>query len=199
MQKRPTKTSITRTRLLDTAGELFQSQGFHATGLEEILKRSGTPKGSLYHYFPGGKDELAIETLRHVAGQLEQRMSAALCANRDPFKALKKLLEATAKSLADSDFRAGCPLASVTLDCGCDRDSIREACEQGFETWLKVFVQHLRTAGLSEARAKSIGTLFLASLEGGMILSRAQRSVEPLNAIARELARVIESSLAVER
>jgi AcrR family transcriptional regulator len=63
MQKRSTKTATTRTRLLDTAGQLFRCQGFHATGLDEVLKRSVTPKGSLYHYFPGGKDQLAIETL----------------------------------------------------------------------------------------------------------------------------------------
>jgi TetR/AcrR family transcriptional repressor of lmrAB and yxaGH operons len=196
MQKRSTKTATTRTQLLDTAGQLFRCQGFYATGLDEVLKRSGTPKGSLYHYFPGGKDQLAIETLGHFAAQLEQRMSALLSASSDPLKALRKFLLFTVKSLAESDFRDGCPIAAVTLDVASDRESIREACEAGFQTWLRVFVQHLRHAGLTETRAKSIATLFLASLEGGMILSRAQKSAAPLNAIANELVLVIQASLA---
>jgi TetR/AcrR family transcriptional repressor of lmrAB and yxaGH operons len=196
MQKRSTKTATTRTRLLDTAGQLFRCQGFHATGLDEVLKRSGTPKGSLYHYFPGGKDQLAIETLGHFAAQLEQRMSALLSSSSDPLKALRKFLLFTVKSLAESDFRDGCPIAAVTLDVASDRESIREACEAGFQTWLRVFVQHLSHAGLTETRAKSIATLFLASLEGGMILSCAQKSVAPLNAIAKELVLVIQASLA---
>jgi TetR/AcrR family transcriptional repressor of lmrAB and yxaGH operons len=196
MQKQSTKTATTRTRLLDTAGQLFRCQGFHATGLDEVLRRSGTPKGSLYHYFPGGKDQLAIEALSHVAAELEQRMSALLGSNSDPLKALRKLLQFTAKSLAESGFRDGCPIAAVTLDVASDRESIREACEAGFQTFLKVFVQHLRRAGLTEIRAKSLATLFLAALEGGLILSRAQKSVAPLNAIASELALVIQASLA---
>jgi TetR/AcrR family transcriptional repressor of lmrAB and yxaGH operons len=196
MQKRSTKTATTRMRLLDTAGQLFRCQGFHATGLDEVLRRSGTPKGSLYHYFPGGKDQLAIETPGHVAAELEQRMSALLSSSSDSLKALRKLLQFTAKSLSESDFRDGCPIAAVTLDVASDRESIREACEQGFQNWLKVFVQHLRDAGLTETRAKSIGTLFLASLEGGLILSREQKGVAPLNATAGELVLVIQASLA---
>ena len=197
MQKRSTKTATTRMRLLDTAGQLFRCQGFHATGLDEVLRRSGTPKGSLYHYFPGGKDQLAIETLGHVATELEQRMSALLSSSSDSLKALRKLFQYTAKSLAESGFRDGCPIAPVTLDVASDRESIREACEQGFQNLLQVFVQHLRRAGLSEKRAKSLATLVLASLEGGLILSRAQKSVAPLNAIASELVLVIQGSLAV--
>jgi TetR/AcrR family transcriptional regulator, lmrAB and yxaGH operons repressor len=160
------------------------------------LRRSETPKGSLYHYFPGGKDQLAIETLGHFAAQLEQQMSALLSSSSDPLTALRNFLLVTVKSLAESDFRDGCPIAAVTVDVASDRESIREACEAGFQTWLKVFVQHLRHAGLTETRAKSIATLFLASLQGGMILSRAQKSVAPLNAIADELALVIQASLA---
>jgi TetR/AcrR family transcriptional repressor of lmrAB and yxaGH operons len=196
MQKQSTKTATTRTRLLDTAGQLFRCHGFHATGLDEILKRSGTPKGSLYHYFPGGKDQLAIETLDHFVAQLEQGMSALLSSSSDPLKALRKFLRLTVNSLAESDFRDGCPLAAITLDIASDREPIREACEKGFATWLRVLVQHLKRAGLTEARAKSMATLFLASLEGGTILSRAQKSVAPLNTVANELMLVIQASLA---
>ena len=195
MRKPSTVTTGTRTRLLETAGQLFRWQGFHATGLDEILKRSGTPKGSLYHYFPGGKDQLAIEALRYVSGLIEQTASVILSSNSDPLTAVRMLFEFTAKTLSESDFRDGCPIAAVTLDVASDRNLIREACEQSLQKWLDVFVQHFRRAGLTTARAKTIATLCLASLEGGLILSRAQRSAVPLNEIAIELTGVIQSML----
>jgi TetR/AcrR family transcriptional repressor of lmrAB and yxaGH operons len=161
-----------------------------------VLRKSGAPKGSLYHHFPGGKDQLAIEALRYVACELEEMMSALLHSESDPLGALRELLASRTKLLAESDFRYGCPIAAVTLDVASDREAIREACQQGFEVWLQLFVRHLLTAGLPEPRAKTVATLFLAAFEGGLILSRARKSVEPLEAVASELARVIEGSLA---
>jgi TetR/AcrR family transcriptional regulator, lmrAB and yxaGH operons repressor len=195
MTKRSTKTRKTRARLLDTASKLFRSQGFHATGLDQILRRSRTPKGSLYHHFPGGKDQLAIEAVRYVAGEMEQSMSAVLNTDSDPLETLQTFFEATAKSLLASDFREGCPIAAVTLEAASDRPSVREACRKSFENLLRVLSQHLSRAGLTEMRAKSIATLVLAALEGGLILSRAQKSLDPLNAITNELRQMIQSSI----
>jgi TetR/AcrR family transcriptional regulator, lmrAB and yxaGH operons repressor len=190
------KTAASRTRLLDTAGQLFRAQGFHATGLDEVLRLSGTPKGSLYHHFPGGKNQLAIETLGHMSTMMEQRMATLLASSDDPLKALRTLLDFTAKSLAESDFRNGCPIAAVTLDVACDRNSVRQACEGAFNTWLRMFAQHFKRIGLTEKRAKSLAILFLAALEGGLILSRAQKDLAPLNAIADELIHVIRTNSA---
>ena len=197
MTKRANKNRKTRTRLLDTASKLFRSQGFHATGLDQILRRSRTPKGSLYHYFPGGKDQLAIETLQYVASEQEQTMSAIFSSQIDPLETLQTFFDHTAEKLLMSDFRDGCPIAAVTLEVAGDRPAVREACRQGFQTWLEVMVQHLNHAGLSEARAKSIATLVLASLEGGLILSRAQKSVEPIRSITSELAQMIQAAIAM--
>jgi TetR/AcrR family transcriptional repressor of lmrAB and yxaGH operons len=196
MAQRSTKTAQTRTRLLDTAGQLFRAQGFHATGLDEVLKLSGTPKGSLYHYFPDGKDQLAIETLGHVATQMTGRMSTLLASKDDPLQALQSLLDFTAESLAESDFRDGCPIASVTLDVACERNSVREACERGLDAWLEMFAQHFKRAGVSDKRAKNLAILLLAAIEGGLILSRAQKSVAPLKAIADELIHLMKTNQA---
>ncbi len=185
--KRSIKTAQTRTKLLDTASQLIRAQGFHATGLDEVLRLSGVPKGSLYHHFPGGKDQLAIETLGHVVPQMQERMSTLLGSSEDLTKALRALVDFTAKSFSESDFRNGCPIAGVTIDAACERDSLRHACEQGLNTWLKMFAAHFARAGMTEKRAKTSATLVLAALEGGLILSRAQRSCEPLTAIAEEL------------
>lgn len=196
MMKRSAKTQKIRTRLLDTASKLFRAQGFHATGLDQILRRSRTPKGSLYHYFPGGKDELAIETVRYVASEMGQTMFPPIDnSHNDPLKIVQNLFESLAKNLLESDYRFGCPIAVVTLETSSDRPSIREACEQGFQMWQEILVEHFRRSGITETRAKSIAMLVLASLEGGLILSRAQKSVKPLDAIARELAHLFRPNI----
>lgn len=195
MARRATKTAQTRERLLETASHLFRAQGFHATGLDEVLKLSDTPKGSLYHYFPGGKDQLAVEALGHVAAKMEQRMSTLLASNKDPAKALRALLDFTAKSLMESDFRNGCPIAGVTVDVACENDSLREACDHGFNILLEVFTLYMKGAGLSEKRAKSLAILFLSALEGAIILSRAQKNVTFFNAVAGELVQLIRGVL----
>jgi len=163
--------------------------------LHEVLKISGAPKGSLYHYFPDGKDQLAIEAVRYVSGQIEQAASQILSSYGDPIKALRALFEFVEKNLSESGFRDGCPIGAVTLDVASSSNSIREACERCFEEWLDLFVEHLKRAGLSATRAKTIATLCLASLEGGIILSRAQRSVVPLKEISAELAQLVRSTL----
>jgi TetR/AcrR family transcriptional regulator, lmrAB and yxaGH operons repressor len=196
MAKRSTKTLQTRTRLLDTTGQLFRAQGFHATGLDELLRLSGTPKGSLYHYFPGGKDQLAIAALDHVVIQIKQQMLTLLASSDDPLEALRTWLDFMAKSLAESDFRNGCPIAALTVDVACDRDSVREACERCFNIWLEMLAEHFKRAGYTEKRAKNLAILFLAALEGGAILSRAQKNVAPLNVIADQLIQMIKTSKA---
>ena len=97
--------------------------------------------------------------------------------------------------LAASDFRKGCPLAAITLDVASRQPEIREACAQGFQDLLDLLSEHLKAAGLSAVRAKALATLVFASLEGAFILSRAQKSLEPLATIERELTMLIQSKI----
>ena len=145
MMKRSAKTQKIRTRLLDTASKLFRAQGFHATGLDQIFRRSRTPKGSLYHYFPGGKDELAIETVRYVASEMGQTMFPPIDnSHNDPLKIVQNLFESLAKNLLESDYRFGCPIAVVTLETSSDLDPqfvrrVNRAFKCGRRYWLNIF------------------------------------------------------------
>ncbi|HTT77086.1 MAG TPA: TetR/AcrR family transcriptional regulator [Candidatus Binataceae bacterium] len=198
MKKQSARTASaarTRNRLLSSAEDLFRSQGFHGTGLDQILKRSRTPKGSLYHYFPGGKNELAIATVRYTAALMKQSMTAMLASNTESAAALEAWIGNNAAMLSDSDFRNGCPLAAITLDIASSQPAIREACAQGFQILLDLLSEHLKVAGFSPARARALATLVFASLEGALILSRAQKSLEPLATIEHELAMLIRSSI----
>src|SRR5690242_14581980 len=102
----PKKTD-TRDRVLRTAATLFRTQGYHATGLNQVLAEGGAPKGSLYFHFPGGKEQLAVESLQLSAGEFCDQLRHA--------GSLDEALELLGEQLVASDFRAGCPIATVAL------------------------------------------------------------------------------------
>src|SRR5215472_3687761 len=119
----------TRQRMIDTAGRLFQRQGYHATGLNQVLTESGAPKGSLYFHFPAGKDQLAAESVARSGGELGERMAAVAAEAPDGPTAIVALGELFAESLVQSDFREGCPVATVALEAAADNDQIRGVCD----------------------------------------------------------------------
>ena len=131
MTKRSAKSQKTRTRLLATASKLFRSQGFHATGLDQILRRSRTPKGSFTTISPAAKTSWQSKLYNTLPAKQGQMMSAIFSAQSDPLETLRTFFAHAAENLAASDFRDGCPIAAVTLEVASDRPSVCEACRAG--------------------------------------------------------------------
>jgi len=186
----------TRQRMLDTAAELFHSQGYHATGLTQLTTAGGAPKGSLYFHFPGGKEQLAAEALRLSSDRTREMLGAVVADAPDPGTGIRLVIERLAEALAASDFQRGCPLATVALDVAAESATIREACADGYASWLSTIKDYLARHGLSPERAAELATVVLASIEGGLLLARTQRDVAPLRAIASHLHSTIERELA---
>lgn len=182
-----------RGRMIRTTGRLLQHQGFHATGLKQILAESGAPRGSLYFYFPGGKEQLAVEAVREAGARTVKAVEALLSTHPDPRGAVQAFSRAAAEVLRQSDFKEGCPVATVTLEAADDSDAIRVACDSTYREWHRVIRDHLVGAELTLPRADALATLVLAAVEGGLILSRARRDIEPLQTVADELASLIQS------
>lgn len=181
----------TKSRMVETASRLLWSQGFHATGLNQILDESGTPKGSLYFHFPGGKEQLAIEALRAGGGIVTTAIVRALGKHQEVGTAMRELINAFARNLERSDFERGCPLATVTLEASSKSDALREVAEQLYAEWHKLIADRLVASGRERTRADALATLVLSSVEGALILSRAQRSVKPLRVVADEVANLL--------
>ena len=176
-----------RERLIRTTGQLLRNRGYYGTGLDEILKDSGAPKGSLYHYFPGGKRQLANEAVRYMAGRMTKRMADDLSSTGDPAEGLRVFLQGRAKDLEASGFESGCPIATVTLETASEHSDLCDVCSQSFDGLKQILTEHLGRAGLGPEKADSLATLFLASWEGALILSRAHRNTGPLHVVAKEL------------
>jgi TetR/AcrR family transcriptional repressor of lmrAB and yxaGH operons len=182
----------TRQRMLDTAAELFQTQGYHATGLTQLTTAGGAPKGSLYFHFPGGKEQLAAEAVRLSGDRTGELLRAVVAAAPDAATGIDRVIGHLADALAESDFQRGCPLATVALDAAAESDTIREACSDGYASWQADLADYLVRQGLSPERGSELATVVLAAIEGGLLLARTKRDVTPLRAIATHLHSTLE-------
>jgi len=185
--------------MLLTAAQLLQRQGFHATGLKQILEESGAPRGSLYFHFPGGKEQLAAQAVRESGTRTARAVEALLAASPGLREAIHTLFQSFAKMLRTSNFVEGCPVATVTLEAAASSEAIRDACAKSYQEWQQLIRDRLAAAGLPPARAEPLATLVLAAIEGALILSRAHHDTKLLGVVADQLTVLVESSLASPR
>ena len=184
-----------RQRMLDSAAELFHAQGYHATGLNQVVAVSGAPKGSMYFHFPGGKEQLAAEAMRMSAQRLCDTMREVVTAAPDAASGIRAVVELLADVLTGSDFQRGCPLAAVTLDAAGDSEQIREACAQGYASWRALIAEFLTGHGLAADRADTLATVVLAAIEGALLVAKAGHDITPLGAVAEHLRVTIENEI----
>lgn len=183
----PRKPESSREAFLRATAELLQRQGYSATAVNEIVARSGAPKGSLYFLFPGGKEELAVAAMARSGERLRRAIVAILDSGADLGESLGRLVDAMAIGLEGSSFQDGCPIATVTLEAASGSDAVRAAADAVFTTWLQALRARLLAAGLTAEEAERRALLVLAAIEGALILARARRDTGPLTAVRDEL------------
>jgi AcrR family transcriptional regulator len=184
----------TREHMIETTAALVHRQGFHGTSLNEILAESGAPRGSLYYHFPGGKEELVLEATRQGVASVTQLLKEVLTDSPDLAEGVRAFVEAAAHVLRDSGYVFGCPVAPIVLDSP-ESSALGEVCQEALEEWQEVLVEGLGSGGIERGRAESLATMIVCGLEGGLILARARRDTAPLDAVAQELASMVQSAL----
>lgn len=184
----------TRQRIIDTAGRLFKKQGYHATGLNQILAESKSPKGSMYFHFPGGKEQLAAEALDRSAAELLHGFDFALEHSEGPAEAVIAVAAHLAEGLTRSQFADGCPISTVALEAAATSEPVRLSCRAGFDSWIAVFAKRLAAEGIEPDSAEELATMTVMSLEGALILSRVRRDTAPLHTAAARLGAMITAA-----
>ncbi|MQY09358.1 TetR/AcrR family transcriptional regulator [Actinomadura macrotermitis] len=177
----------TRDRVLHTAADLFQRQGYHGTGLNQVLAESGAPKGSLYFHFPGGKEQLAADALRLSGAELAGELARAAAGVTGAREGITALGEHFARSLEESDYTKGCPLATVALETSSASAEIRGACDSAYGAWLDGIEGALRRWGVPAGEAGPLAVLVLSSLQGAIMLARVRRDASLIRTVARRL------------
>jgi len=186
------ETEGTRARIIATTVELMEAQGYHATGLNQILQQSAAPKGSLYHHFPGGKEELAAEAVSAAGQALTHEFDAILGESTDLGMALSLLTSFFCERLQTSHFQKGCPLATVTLEMAASSDLIQHASRAVYHAWLALLEHLLIASGCEPARAPARALFMLSAIEGALLLCQAERSTRSLEQVVEELRLLFE-------
>lgn len=182
-------TSDARDRMIRSGAQLFRERGVSGTSFADVLEHSGAPRGSVYHHFPGGKNEFATEVTRFAGGLIGRALRGALEGD-DPVAAVRAFSDLWIGMLESGDYAAGCPVVAVAVD-GAPGPGTRAAAGDAFAAWEEDLAAVLVRRGVDEDRARSLATLVLSGIEGAIVLCRAQRSVEPLRRVAGELAALV--------
>src|SRR5437588_4409717 len=165
--------SGTRERIVESSAELFRRQGYAATGVKQIVTAAQAPFGSLYHFFPGGKEELGAEAVRVSGALYEQLVPAVFDPAPDILTGVRTFFSAAAEQLRETGYEDACPIATVALEVSSVSETMREACADVFESWIAAGAERFEQAGLAQAMARELTIGMLAALEGAFVLARA--------------------------
>lgn len=182
----------TRERIISASAELFRHQGLTGTGMKQIVGQAAAPYGSIYHFFPGGKDELAEEVIRTSGAAYQQMVLAILESVTEPLESLTHTFGVAAEELVASDYADACPIATIALEVASSNEPLRIATAEVFDAWVNAGTEWFGRWIPDPATARWLAQSMIMLLEGAFILSRAARDPEPLHAAGRavvELAR----------
>lgn len=167
--------------IVGTAARLFFSQGYHATGLNQIIKESNTPKGSLYHYFPQGKEELALECIQTVDAYIMQKFEEIFAAHETTAEAIREFIYETADEAEKSGFTGFYPFSFwAAVETSCISQQLRTASQNVFAGWQDIIARHLMMDGVQETKARETALLVISLMEGAMIISLTNQDKQPL-------------------
>ncbi|EKQ54324.1 MAG: transcriptional regulator [Methanobacterium sp. Maddingley MBC34] len=188
----------TRERIINAATRLFQLQGYHATGLNQILKESNAPKGSLYYYFPKGKEELALECINLTNVFVEKTIREGLAKIDDPVESIKKSIEQIAdNSNSEKDEKHSIKSTKkvsvnlIALETYSSNETLRRACESAYKTWQNVYTEKLVGGGFNKEKAEALGMVIQSMVEGAIIMSLTTESDAPILQIAEQIPFVL--------
>jgi TetR/AcrR family transcriptional repressor of lmrAB and yxaGH operons len=171
--------NTTREQIVTAAARLLETQGYFGTGLNEVVRVSGAPKGVLYYYFPQGKEELTAAAIDQSAQLLAANMHAELGDAPGAGAAVDAICTFMLR-LADyveaGACRVGAPFAAVALETAGTSERLAAACRDAYALLVTVVAARLERGGWSQADAASLAAFVISAIEGGIVLARSQQS-----------------------
>jgi AcrR family transcriptional regulator len=183
-----------RERMVFSAAQLIRRRGVNGTGMRDVVDHSRTPRGSLQHYFPQGKEQLVNEALqwsgRYASGRIDMFLSSI--ARPTPSRLFSAMVQQWIDEFSTQGFEAGCPLAAATVDCASSVASTRAAVADAFAAWRRPIERALAGLGVPARRRADAATVMLSALEGAILIARAELDVRALRTVARELGPLLD-------
>ena len=185
----------TKQRLMAATAERFKVQGYNGTGVKQIVADAGAPFASLYHFFPGGKEELGAEVIRWSGAMYGLLWLEVVRPAPNLATGVRRFFELAAEHLVETDYADACPIATVALEVSSISEPMREACHDVFELWLQGATEDFVAAGVPKRRARELAIQFVTLLEGAFLLSRAAKSTEPMKVTGKLIEREVRAAL----
>lgn len=176
--------------MVTSAIALLRERGANGVTLDAVLAHSGAPRGSVYHHFPGGRDQLLMAAVERAGETVSAVLEESLAAG-DTESAIERFVGLWKKWLRDSDFRAGCPVLATAVT---DDAELQHATRLVFARWHDDLVRKLTAEGHPRPRARRLATTIIAGIEGALVLARTQHDVRPLNDVTAELRLLLRSA-----
>jgi AcrR family transcriptional regulator len=191
--------SDTKDRIVQSSAELFRRQGFVGTGVKQIVAEASAPFGSLYHFFPGGKEQLGEEVIRFSGAIYGQLLDAFYLPGADPVAATRAFFAGAAETLRYTDYADACPIATVALEVSSTNEPMRKACADVFNSWIDAATGRLVEYGLPRERSRALAISLIAMLEGAFVLARALRDTEPIDVAGEAMAASMQQAVKAGR
>jgi AcrR family transcriptional regulator len=185
----------TRDRIRDAAAELFRRQGLHGTGVKQIVGAASAPLASLYHFYPGGKDDLAADVIRTAGQGYEDLVAAVWDAETDVVAAVRAVFAGAAAALVATGYADACPIETVALEVASTNEPLRLATAEVFDAWTATLTGRLTAAGLAPETARGRALAIISGLEGAFVLARATRTPDALLAAGDVLADALATAV----
>ncbi|MFJ8009159.1 TetR/AcrR family transcriptional regulator [Streptomyces fagopyri] len=186
-----------RERMVFSAAQLIRRDGVAAAGMREVAAHARAPRGSLQHYFPGGKEQLVNEAVGWAGRYAGNRVARFLAALPEPTPSglFAEMVRQWTEEYRADGFAGGCPVAAATVDCAESTASTREAVAAAFTTWTGAVSLALAGMGVPVGRADALATLMISALEGAILMARAERDDRALTTVCRELGPLLDAAV----
>lgn len=185
----------TKTRILYAGAELFGRQGYTGTGLKQISEASQAPFGSLYHHFPGGKEELGDDVIRQAGEFFRVLVDSVFGTEPDVVAGVRAVFDGAAETVRATGFQDACPIAAIALEVASTNERLRVATADVFESWIATATHRFAAAGIPAPRARELAIAMIAAIEGGFLLARATRDTTALSGAGDLLATTVACEL----
>ncbi len=175
--------------------ELFRRQGYSATSLSQIVEASSATTGSIYHFFPGGKDELTAEVLRVSGAGYGDLVESVVRSALDPAVGIGDAFAAAAALMQESDFIDPCPIGTIAREVASTNEPLRLVAAEVMNGWVRRLAAILTDANVSQGDAERLASLVVTTIEGGFVMARTLRDVAPFLTAGEVVQRLVADAL----
>jgi AcrR family transcriptional regulator len=189
----------TREVIIHRAARLFNEQGYYGASLSDIMRATGLEKGGIYNHF-GSKEELALEAFDYSVGLVNQRIRAAIHAHPNTYNRLVALIEAFSLTATDPVLPGGCPIMKTVIEADDSQPALKERAHTELNRLFESIRYTLRIGvERGEMRpgvdSQKLASLIIASVEGGIMLSRLYQDSSHIDAVVAYLKDILEQNL----